>query len=62
MVAFKACSKVASGREKAKKGQISNTIRGGHLRPQMGVLLKCELMAKTGNNQAQFPEVAADST
>jgi hypothetical protein len=38
--------------------------RGGHLRPQTGVVLKCELsmVAKTGNNQAQFPEVAADST
>ena len=37
--------------------------RGGHLRHQMGVFLKCEssMVAKTGNNQAQFPEVA-DST
>ena len=39
--------------------------RGGHLRPQMGVFLRCELsvVAGTGNNQAQYPEVAlADST
>ena len=39
--------------------------RGGHLRPQMGVFLSCELsvVAGTGNNQAQYPEVAlADST
>ena len=37
--------------------------RGGHLRPQKGALLKCELsmVAKTGNNKAQFPK-AADST
>jgi len=35
-------------------------FRGGHLRPQIGVFLKCELrmVAKTGNNQTQFPEVA----
>jgi len=34
-------------------------VRGGHLRPQMGVSLKCELsmVAKTGNNRPQFPEV-----
>jgi hypothetical protein len=32
--------------------------------PPMGVLLKCELSmgALAGNNQAQDPEVAADST
>jgi hypothetical protein len=38
--------------------------KGGHLRSQTGVLLKCELsmVAGTGNNQAQYPEVAADST
>jgi hypothetical protein len=30
----------------------------------MGVLLKCEINmgAPAGNNQAQYPEVAADST
>ena len=51
-----------------KKGDLISTkhcrnSRGVHLRPQMGVFLKCELsmVAKTGNNQAQFPEVA-DST
>jgi len=35
--------------------------RGGHLRPQTGVLLKCEIctVAGTGNNQAQFTELIA---
>jgi len=38
-------------------------FRGGHLRPQTGVVLNCELImvAGTANNQAQYPEVA-DST
>ena len=38
--------------------------RGGRRRPEKGVLLKCELSmgAPAGNNQAQYPEVAADST
>jgi hypothetical protein len=33
---------------------------GGHLRPQMGVLLKCELSTghPAGYNQVQDPEVA----
>jgi hypothetical protein len=37
-------------------------IRGDHLRPQTGVFLKCELstVARTGNIQAQFPEVAPE--
>jgi hypothetical protein len=38
---------------------LLDIIRGGHLRPQTGVVLKCELsmVAKTDNKQAQFPEV-----
>jgi hypothetical protein len=39
--------------------QFNRFSRGGHLRPQMGVLLKLvSMVAKTGNNQAHFPEVA----
>ena len=42
---------------------VMKPLRGGHLRPQTGVVLNSELSmgAGTGNNQAQYPKVA-DST
>jgi len=44
--------------------KLTKHPRGGQRRPLLGVLLKCELSmgALAGNNQAQNPEVAADST